>query len=166
MNDLYVECLVERKTSAVVTLLKFVCYMIGIALLVLNFLTGKFLLFVGAMIFVVAGYYFMTESDVEFEYLYVDREITVDKVISKSRRKTKGSYQIDKMEVFAPMGSAYLDGMQNRNLKVIDYSDGEKDRLDTKYVMIYEGNTKVILSPDKAFSDAVKSVAPRKVFLH
>jgi len=166
MNDLYVECLVQRKASVGLILLKYICFMLCIALLILNFMTGKFLLFAAAMVCAVAGYYFMTEADVEFEYLYVDREITVDKVISKSRRKEKANFQVDKIQILAPMESVYLQEYTNKSLKVFDYSDGEKEHADTTYVMIYEGNTKVILSPDKAFLEALKNVAPRKVFLH
>jgi len=165
MNDLYVECLVERKTPASITLAKFVCFMVGIALLLLNLMTANIVFLIGAIIFIVGGYLCMMEADVEYEYLYVDREITIDKVIGKSRRKTKGSYQVDKMEILAPVNSWHLDGMKNRSFKVIDYSDGEKGQMGNQYAMIYEGGTKVILSPDKAFLDAIKSVAPRKVFM-
>ena len=69
------------------------------------------------------------------------------------------------MEVLAPVNSWHLDAMKNRSFKELDYSDGEKAQTDNKYVMIYEGTTKVILSPDKAFLDAIKNVAPRKVFM-
>ena len=165
MNDLYVECLVERKTSAIITLAKFVCFLLGIALLLLNLMTGELLLLVGAIVLIVCGYLCMMEADVEYEYLYVDREITIDKVIAKSKRKTKANFQIEKMEILAPVNSWHLDAMKNRSFKEVDYSDGEKTRTDNKYVMIYEGSTKVILTPDKAFLDAIKNVAPRKVFM-
>ena len=88
MNDLYVECLVERKASPLLTLAKYVCFMLGVALLFLNIMTGNLLLLVAAAAFIAGGYFCMMEANVEFEYLYVDREITVDKVIGKSKRKT------------------------------------------------------------------------------
>ena len=165
MNDLYVECLVQRKASAIIHLAKMVCFMVGIACIVLNLMTGNLLLLLAAIVFIVGVYLCMLEADVEYEYLYIDREITIDKVIAKSKRKTKANFQIEKMEVLAPVNSWHLDAMKNRSFKELDYSDGEKAQTDNKYVMIYEGTTKVILSPDKAFLDAIKNVAPRKVFM-
>ena len=47
----------------------------------------------------------------------------------------------------------------------MDYSIGVEKQPDERYVIYYEGNKKLILSPTKEFVEAVKNVAPRKVFM-
>ena len=46
-----------------------------------------------------------------------------------------------------------------------DYSIGREEQPDKRYVMYYDGNQKIILSPSEELVKAVRSVSPRKVFL-
>ena len=85
--------------------------------------------------------------------------------MAKSRRKRVGTYSVDRMEILAPVKSYHLDGFKNRNVKVKDYSIGEELQPDKRYAMFYEGGEKILLSPSEELVKAVRSVAPRKVFL-
>ena len=100
----------------------------------------------------------------EFEYLYVDREISVDKIFNKTRRKRAEKFELDRIEIFAPINSWHLDGVKNRDLKTTDYSSGVAGQPDRRYLMIYNGDRKVIMEPNAAMVKAMQSVAPRKVF--
>ena len=101
---------------------------------------------------------------VEFEYLYVDKEISVDKILNKTKRKKVEKFETERMEIFAPINSWHLDNMKNRQLKVTDYSSGVAGQPDRRYVMIYSGDRKIIFEPSEAMVKALQSVAPRKVF--
>ena len=103
-------------------------------------------------------------TDLEYEYLYLDKELIVDKVMARSRRKRVATYSVDRMEIFAPVTSYHLGNYKNRNVKVKDYSIGEVLKPDKRYVMYYEGGEKIILSPSEEMVKALKNVAPRKVF--
>lgn len=165
MNDTYVEWLVKRKNSAVGT----ACKGLGAGLTVVSVLamlsiSGIF--FFAAVIFGVFTYFAFIRSDVEYEYLYLDREITVDKIMGKSKRKRVAKFNMDKMELIAPYRSHHLDSYQNRGLKVEDYSSCEEKQPDGRYMMVYsdEGSTKlVVLEPNQAMIAAIKTIAPRKV---
>ena len=63
-------------------------------------------------------------SEVEFEYLYIGREITIDKIMGKSTRKRVGTYDISSMEIFAPYISHRLDAYKSRKVEEKDYSIG------------------------------------------
>ena len=56
-------------------------------------------------------------TDLEYEYLYLDKELSVDKIMAKSKRKRVGTYSLDRMEVFAPVYSYHLDNFKNRQVK-------------------------------------------------
>ena len=61
--------------------------------------------------------------------------------------------------------SYHLDEFGNMQYKTLDFSAREQGRQpDPTYTFIYDGKEKVIIEPDAEFINAVKSVAPRKVF--
>ena len=156
MSDAYVECLVKAKQPAWAKILK----VLLIALTVLSCLVMfVFIIFLPVALVAGVGAYFL-----EYEYLYLDKEISIDKIMAKSKRKRVGTYSIDRMEVFAPVFSYHLDNFKNRQVKEKDYSIGEVLQPDGRYAMYYEGGEKVILSPNEELVKVLKNVAPRKVF--
>lgn len=163
-DNSYVECLVASKASPLLVVLKGV----SLALTVILFLSTFVLGIVGMILAIVAGvaYYFISlNASLEFEYQYCDREITIDKIMNKSRRKNIGKYDVDKIEAFAPSRSYHLDGYKNKTYKVLDFSAREKDpQPDPTYTFFYDGKEKIIIEPTTEFVAAVKNVAPRKVF--
>ena len=72
----------------------------------------------------IGAYFTSLNASVEFEYLYVDKEISVDKILNKTKRKKVEKFETESMEIFAPINSWHLDNMKNRQLKVTDYSSG------------------------------------------
>ena len=162
MSDTYVECLVQAKNSM---FLKFFQALLVILAVLLAFIGIYFfwLALLGAVAAGVGAYFCYVNSDIEYEYLYLDRELSVDKVMAKSKRKRVAVFTIERMEILAPISSYHLDSFKNRNVMVRDFSGGE-EQPDLRYAMYYEGGTKVILTPSEELVKALKSVAPRKVF--
>ena len=162
MSDTYVECLVKAKAPVWGRFLKIFLIMLtavfAVAMLVIPY---AILLAIGAGL----GVYFTGYlTDVEYEYLYLDRELVVDKVMAKSKRKRIASYSLDRVEAFAPVKSYHLDNFRNRTVKEKDYSVGEELKPDRRFAMFYEGGEKIILSPSEEMVKAMKNVAPRKIF--
>ena len=60
----------------------------------------------------VGAYFLNMYTDLEYEYLYLDKELSVDKIMAKSKRKRVGTYSLDRMEVFAPVYSYHLDNFK------------------------------------------------------
>ena len=162
MSDTYVECLVKAKQSVVAKFFKILLIVLTVVfcVIMLVFMPAMFL----ALATGVGAYFVNLYTDIEYEYLYLDKELTVDKVLAKSKRKRVATYSIDRMEVFAPIKSYHLDNYKNRDVKVKDYSIGEEKQPDLRYAMYYEGGEKIILSPSEDIVKALKNVAPRKVF--
>lgn len=166
MNDSYVEVLVPTKTSPLKKFL-FTFSMVMLVLSVLALLMTLMPVLLAVVVaFAVLTFYLYGQVDVEYEYLYLDREISVDRIMHKSRRKKAANYKVDQMLVLAPKDSYHLDEWKNLQVKVKDFSSGV-DRKDT-YVMLVEGEgtekCKVFLTPNEDFLNAIKNIAPRKVF--
>ena len=156
MSDSYVECLVKAKQPTWAKILK----VLLIALTVLSCLVMfVFIIFLPVALAAGVGAYFLNMyTDLEYEYLYLD------KIMAKSKRKRVGTYSLDRMEVFAPVYSYHLDNFKNRQVKEKDYSIGEVLQPDGRYAMYYEGGEKILLSPNEELVKVLKNMAPRKVF--
>lgn len=165
MSETYVECLVKGKASIGPKILRALLILItvifGLGVVLFGASEVVFLL---AIVAGVAAYFVGWYCSVEYEYLYLDKEIVVDKILAQTRRKTVGTFSIDRMEIMAPVKSYHLDAYKNRNVKVKDYSIGEERQPDLRYAIYYDGGAKIIFSPSEEFVKVLKNVAPRKVF--
>lgn len=164
MSEAYVECLVKAKPSILGKFFKYLLIMLTVALALLMFLTMNIILMILAVVTGVGAYFVNLFTDLEYEYLYLDKELVIDKVMAKSRRKRVATYSLDKVEILAPIKSYHLDNYKNRNVKQKDYSIGIEEKPDLRYAMYYEGGEKLLLSPSPEMIKIMKNVAPRKVF--
>ncbi len=162
MNETYVECLIKKKSNPIKNFLRALTIMLAVAFIFLGFIFSPALI-VGLLMAVIAYFVYMN-AELEYEYLYLDKELTVDKVMAKTKRKRVAQYDLNRMEIFAPVNSYHLDSFKNRNAKSVDYSSGEAKQSEARYVMYYDSGEKVILEPNEDMIKAIKNIAPRKVF--
>ena len=164
MNDTYVEVMVKRRTSPLLGPGRMLCWALAIACLLIAML-GNFVFIIGAIIFAAVAYFVIPMFDIEYEYLYLDREISIDKIMSKEKRKHVYTVDLNRMQVMAPVNSHELDSYKARGVKSYDFTSGEDDA--KIYSIVYEGaNEGVVLvniEPDEQMLHAIKSVFPRKV---
>ena len=164
MSDAYVECLVKHKRSIAGLVLKWILIAITSVFGCLGLIGGSMISTVIAIVTGIFAYIVNLKSKMEYEYLYFDKEITVDKIMNQTRRKRVEVFETSRIEIIAPFHSHQLDSYQNRQMKTTDYSIGEAKQPDERYVMYYNGVRRVILSPSPEFLKALRMVIPRKVF--
>lgn len=162
MNETYVEWRVKKKTPAYLRFLRIFFIVLAVFFVLIGLVLLPALLIGIAL--GVAAYFIYLNSDLEYEYLYVDKELTVDKIMAKSRRKKVAVFNLDKMEIVAPIKSWHLDNYKNRSDKATDYSSGEAKQPDKRFVFYYDGQKKIIFEPNEEMIKAMQIVAPRKVF--
>ncbi len=161
MENTFVECMTRSKNVASMRFLKILCIMLAVGFFFIG--TVYWIAFIIAIAAGVGAWFASLNASIEFEYQYLDKELGVDKILNKSRRKHVGTYDLGKMEIFAPINSHHLDEYKNRELKTLDYA-AAAEQPDVRYVMILEGKERLILEPSEGLVKAVKSIAPRKVF--
>ena len=84
MSESYVEILVKREKSILNSLLRG----IGIALTVIALLlglAGNLIILAVGIAFAAGTYFVWLNTDIEYEYLYLDKEITVDKIMAQTK---------------------------------------------------------------------------------
>ena len=165
MTDMYSELLVKKeqtvKDQAIKILLIFLLVFTAIAGLILTPLAWVLTIGLG-----IAAYFVLPLLDLEYEYVFVNGELDIDRIASKAKRKRMKSFDLAKMEIMAPVNSHRMDYQNhNTNLKVLNYSSGEKDH--KVYAMIIPDEKdvyKVLIEPDRELLDNIKKSCPRKVF--
>lgn len=164
MNE-HIELLVAVKPKRIIEAAKIALWVVTI-LFVLMSLMG----ILGAFPFLIAiatgiGAYFVgPHANIEYEYSLTDKEIDVDVIYAKQKRKNVTTIDLTKLEIMAPMGSYRLDGYANRQCKVEDYSSNMEEHKKEMYVMYCDGSRKIIIEPDERLYKAIYSVAPHKVY--
>ena len=164
MNDSYSELLVKKKQTAKDTIIKFLL----IGLIAVTAVVGIVFVFawIATLILGVVAYFVLPNLDLEYEYVYVNGELDIDKIMAKSKRKRLKSFELSKLEIMAPVNSHRMDYQNhNTNLKVLDYSSGDKTH--KIYAMIIPDEKdvyKVLIEPDRELLENIKKSCPRKVF--
>ena len=160
----YKELLIKKERDTKQNLQRVLVVVPVIAVGIVSFLTLSLILLAITVALFVLAYFVFQWTDVEYEYLYLDKEITVDKIMSKTKRKKAGVINVNKIEIIAPQNSHQLDAYKNREVKLTDYSAG-KDLPEQKlYVLYYEGNQKFLMNLDDEFIKIISNIIPRKVF--
>ena len=80
------------------------------------------LLFVVLVVFTVFVFRYY---NAEYEYSLVDGELTVDRIMARTRRKRCGVYDLSKAELVAKTGSQDALRMEHRQLRTHDYTSNE-----------------------------------------
>lgn len=161
MEQSYVEVLVARGHNAGAGLGKVLCGLLAVLSIGAMVISPLTLLLAAAFVF--GTYYCYMQEWIEYEYTYISRELTVDKIMMRSRRKKVAVYLLDKMEIGAPENSYRLDNYKNRKCDVKDYSSRTGK---PTFAFYYEGNQKVVLEQDEKLMKLLQNAAPSKMFLN
>ena len=166
MSDLYTEEIVKKEKTGKDTLIK-VLLIAGTALSVLSLMILGWVSLILIAVFGVADYFIIPSLDLEFEYLYVNGEIDIDKIMSKQKRKRVFSGDVSSLELLAPSQSHELDHYRSRSdIKKNDFSSGKKDaRTYTMILKKEKGMELVVFEPSDVMLNDMKRVAPREVHL-
>lgn len=159
MEQGYVEVLVERERNKTAGAGKIICGIL--AAVCIAAMAVSVFAFLPAAAFAAASYYCCLMEWIEYEYTYISRELTIDTIMMRSRRKRAAAYLLDKIEIGAPEKSFHLDSYRNRKTDTKDFSSRMGK---PSFVFYYEGNQKVILDADEKLIAMLRSAAPSKIF--
>ena len=98
MSDAYVECLVKAKTSLLGKFFRVLLTTLTVILVLAIFVLPPLMMFalIGAILCGVGAYFVNLFTNLEYEYLYLDKELVVDKIMAKTKRKRIATYHLDR----------------------------------------------------------------------
>lgn len=143
LNDGYAEHIVKTKTPAgVVTgiVIGGCLTVLGICALPVIPAVGLMVIIVGALLLGV----FASRRETEYEYIMVNEDIDISKIIAKKSRKKVYSFSNSDVKFIASADSIYLDNelQQDSSIRTKDFTSKDKEYEDGVYVFVISRNGK------------------------
>lgn len=160
MNDFYTEQLVKKQTDMKDILIKAILVSATIVsfVIILMYPIGLIL----PIIMIVIDVFMFRRLNVEYEYLFLNGDLDIDKIMNKSKRKKMFNANVSDMELLAPVDAAELN--QYRNARTLDFSSRTGQAKVYALVLSGQGETrKVIFEPNETIVEGFYMLAPRKV---
>ncbi len=161
----YIEVLVRKKPNPLLLPGKILLLFLDILLLLLSFRSAVFLpllLLSGALTYLCFLY-----SHVEYEYLYFEGELSVDRILNKSKRRKVCEIRKSEFRLLAAMDSEEMQRAMGGQCEIRDYSDdGFLPGKPPKLGYLYEREGKklcLVLTVSDRLQQAVRRTAPEKV---
>ena len=161
-EDNYVELLVKRKDpgyAVPVKILMIVLCIFSVLTALQTVLGVIIMLAVGA-----ATYFVFLNMSVEYEYLFAEGGLSVDRIMGRARRKRVFDCDKEDVQIVAPADSFVLKDYERQGAKIKDFSSGRRDA--KVYAMMYQKgaeNYKVLFEPNEKMIGAMRRAYPRKV---
>lgn len=163
MNEAYFEIMVKKQSMPYMKFLTLISQVLGCCFLLLG-VFGVLLAFLPGILCFIAWYFLRLYKTVEFEYLYVDKELQIDRILGKTKRKRMETLELSQLEIMAPKNSHELDRYRNSKIEKKDYTSCGKDEK-TYYALVIQGKM-IYLEPTMELVKAIQMIAPRKVFTY
>lgn len=161
-NDTYAEFLVKRKPPTYTYALKALMIFLSVIALFLALTTVWGILALGVV--GAATYFLFQNMNLEYEYLVVNDQLTIDKILGKSRRKKAWEGSMEEIQIIAPSDSYVLKDYERPGMKTLNLSSqvpGAKT-----YTLMHQAganSTKVIFEPNDRVLRCLRLRSPRKV---
>lgn len=162
MNEAYYEIMVEKKNSPGLKIAQIVMIILAV-FFTLMMLIGVIWGLPLAVACGVAYYFISLRVNVEYEYLYVDKELQIDRILAKSKRKRMETLDLKQLEILAPARSHELDSYRNGKYAKADYTSGDETK--ERYILVVSGK-QIMFEPSEEMVKTIKMFAPRKVFTY
>lgn len=162
MSDFYTEQLVKRKTPAKDIALKGILILVTVFAFMLVFFIP--IAIIAPVIMICLDVFLFRNMDLEYEYLFVNGNLDIDKIMAKSKRKRAFEMTVNDLEVLAPSGAPEL--RQYQSLKAQNYGSCTAEAETYEMIVTQNGSKKrIIFEPNSVIVDGFRMLAPRKVFV-
>ena len=160
MDDFYTEQLIKKQADSKDTLKKAGMIVLTILSVLLVFAVPVGIIF--PVVMIVADVLVFSNMNVEYEYVFVNGDLDIDKIMNKSRRKRMFSVDADQMELLAPVGAVEL--MQYKKVRTYEYTSGKNHAEIYALIASNKGELcKVLFEPNETIIEGFFVKAPRKV---
>ena len=159
MDEVFVEQILKRRISISGLLLRILSIFI-VLIGIMSMMWLGMLGFTLTVLLAYAAYMIWSYTSVEYEYSFLNGELSVDKIMGQRKRKAVASYDIKEAEIIAPALSEQIV-RASMNAAIKDYSSGSKNG--DVYAMIINnanGKTKLLLEPNEKVLEAMYHVRP------
>lgn len=165
MNESYAEWLVKQKTSPLAYLARGLMIVILLISIVMSVSPFFGVLGVIALTLAAAGTYFVfRNTGIEYEYLYVSGQLSVDKIMGKAARKKVCDIPMEDIQIIAPLGADQLKEYGHSTGKTLDFTSHQPGSKVYQAVYTQSGQTvRMNFEPNDKMLTCFRQTAPRKI---
>jgi hypothetical protein len=127
--DNFYEQFVGTKESASFKLAKYITYILAV-LSALYLFTGNFIFCIVSAAGAAICFFAKKQLYIEYEYIYTNGAVDIDKILGKNKRKRAVSFEMNEIELIAPMDS---DEIKNSNFKPQNSFDFYTDKNENSF---------------------------------
>lgn len=167
MGDNYAEVIIKKRTDALATFFRIFTIIVTVAVVYATILYFQAVGPVVIALFIYLDYIVFKNTDVEFEYFFINGQLDVECIYGKKKRKPAKSFNFDKLEVMAPKSNQKILAYEHRtDIKDFNYTSCYEDR--DVYVAILVGKDgklgRLYFEPSEAMVKAISTHCPNKVY--
>ncbi len=166
--DVFIEQIVARKKDIKDMLIYTAIAAVNALVIYLSFSISilKYIVLLIILGLAYGDYFLAITRNIEFEYMVTNGDLDIDTIISKKKRKRILSVSVKDFEVIASLKSDKLtsDIQQIKNV-IHTESSPSADGLYFGVVNYKGARTVVVMEPSEKVLNALRSAAPRKVFI-
>ncbi|HHX72350.1 MAG TPA: hypothetical protein GX701_05415 [Clostridiales bacterium] len=165
METGYIEYMVRRLPQPMDALKKLGIALVGIAIMAAGIIWAGILsiLIIGGVL--VGVFWLYKQFEIEYEYIYTDGQLDVDKIIARERRKSVLTIDVTEFEVFAPVKPEYFGAFEKQEFqRRIDASTSPLSK--ERWFAVYQGEggkTLLIFEPNQTIIQAIRRQIPSRV---
>lgn len=163
MQDVFVEQIIKRKLSMGGLAIRIGAIFLVLFSILLLPVLKPILTITVTCLFIYLAYLAFVYTSVEWEYSFVNGELTIDRILGKRKRKPGETYDIRKAEMIGPVNSEEVI-KKSEFLTKIDYTaTNEKDN---HYAIILDdvggvkGALMITIEPEERLLEAMYNVRP------
>lgn len=161
MSEFYIEQLVQKKVTLKDVLLRGVILGLAVTSLFLSLTFMPYLMLLTVVMFFLTNLMFR-RTNLEYEYLCLNGDLDIDKVIAKSKRKQVISVKMEEVEWIMPTN--HPEAQKFNQLKTIDCSSKDQNGNCYKMIILQDRKkTAVIFEPNESILEAMYIKGPRKI---
>ena len=166
MDNTRVEQIVAKKDDATSMIVRVVAVVLAVfsAFISIGLLGAFGFVIIFFVVYLVI--YVIKISSIEFEYILVNNELTIDAIYGKEKRKSLISFDVREAEIFAPIESDRVHNhLHNQSNIVKNFSSGEDNA--KVYLLVVNSNShmyNVFLEPNDKLFEGIKYYIPRKTY--
>ncbi len=157
---MYTEVFVPRKNAPILKVLKIASAVLTLVCLALT--PVNLIALAGVVVFALLFWQLSLRVDIEYQYIYLDGDLQIDKVIGNARRKHIATVKVGEILLIAPQNAPVLHN--HRDCPTVDVCANDKAK--PPVVMVCrtnDTNKKFLLQMNDALLEILKRQIPSKL---
>ncbi|WP_058486093.1 DUF6106 family protein [Defluviitalea phaphyphila] len=168
MGDIFKEQLVHKNKTKKDKIISGLIILgaIFIILLSISIIRNLTLLIILILIAGYGAYWFIQRQNIEYEYVFTNGDLDIDKIINKSSRKRVLSTSVKNFEIMAHVEDKNYEHELSNFEKILDFSSGEVKSNTYAALFMYENQkVKMIFEPNEEILKGILNYIPRKLHI-